>query len=43
MDLLGEASPDFGEHVIAELDQVERIHGHLCAREPHPQGLPERR
>jgi hypothetical protein len=36
MHLLGEPLPDFGEHVIAELDQVKRVHRNGSARQPHP-------
>ncbi|GAA3319829.1 hypothetical protein GCM10017710_43310 [Arthrobacter ramosus] len=41
VDLLGEPLPDFGEHVLAELDQVERVDRDCRAREPHSQGLAE--
>lgn len=35
VDLLGQALPDFGEHVVAKLDQVERVDGDRGAWEPH--------
>lgn len=41
MDLLGEALLDFGEHGVAELDQVERVHRDSGAGQPHPQGFAE--
>jgi hypothetical protein len=43
MDLLREALPDLGEHVVAQLDQVKRVDRDSGARQPHPQGLAERR
>lgn len=43
MGLLGEPLPDFGEHVVAELDQVKRVDRDRGAWEQHSQGLAERR